>query len=96
VLTVLGVADVTDRLLTAREVADRFGFKSPETILRWTRQGKLPAYKLPNGAIRYRENDLEARLEEWATTERGVVTHPEGRRPSGTLTSVTHPINEED
>jgi excisionase family DNA binding protein len=49
-------------LLTAREVADLLGV-SPETILRWTRRGELPAIRLPGGALRYREDALD----EWLT-----------------------------
>jgi excisionase family DNA binding protein len=47
-------------LLTARQVADIIGCSS-ETVLRWTRNGTLPAIRLPGGAIRFRE----AELEEW-------------------------------
>jgi excisionase family DNA binding protein len=50
-------------LLTARAVGEALGV-SAETILRWTRAGKLPAIRLPSGAIRYREADLD----EWLVT----------------------------
>lgn len=53
-------------LLTARQVAAVLGVNR-ETVLRWTRRGELPAIKLPGGAIRYREVDLEAWLEQRAT-----------------------------
>jgi excisionase family DNA binding protein len=89
------VRPLTGRLLTARDVAERLGV-SPETVLRWTRRGDLPAFRLPSGQIRYREDDLEAWLEERATTERGVVTNPAGRRPAGNLATVTNPNNEEE
>jgi excisionase family DNA binding protein len=56
---------VTDRLLTAREVADLLGV-SVETILRWTRRGALPAIRLPSGAIRFREVELD----EWLAGRR--------------------------
>ncbi|MBA3260917.1 MAG: helix-turn-helix domain-containing protein [Thermoleophilaceae bacterium] len=46
------------RLLTVREVAGLLD-RSPETILRWVRAGKLPAIRLPGGAIRFREEDLD-------------------------------------
>ena len=46
------------RLLTAREVGDRLGV-STETVLRWTRRGDLPAFRLPGRGIRYRESDLD-------------------------------------
>ncbi len=49
------------RLLTAREVAELLGV-STETILRWTRRGDLPALRLPSGAWRYRESELDAWL----------------------------------
>jgi excisionase family DNA binding protein len=52
---------VTDRLLTAREVAELLGV-SAETVLRWTRRGELPAIRLPGRAIRYRATDLDAWL----------------------------------
>ena len=60
-------ADVTTRLLTAREVADLIGV-SAETVLRWTRRGDLQAIRLPGGAIRFREHELDGWLEARATT----------------------------
>jgi excisionase family DNA binding protein len=54
---------VTGRLLTAREVAGRLGV-APDTVLRWTRRGELAAVKLPGGAVRYREDELDAWLEQ--------------------------------
>jgi excisionase family DNA binding protein len=53
-------------LLTAREVASLLGV-SAETVLRWTRRGELPAVRLPGGAIRYREDELELWLTAHAT-----------------------------
>ena len=55
-------------LLTARVVGEVLGVSS-ETILRWTRAGKLPAIRLPSGAIRYRESDID----EW------LAAHAMGR-----------------
>jgi excisionase family DNA binding protein len=66
-------------LLTARAVAELLDV-SPETVLRWTRKGQLPAVRLPSGAIRYREADLEAWLEERAT-EGGVELRPARDHP---------------
>jgi excisionase family DNA binding protein len=86
---------MAEHLLTARQLAQRLGV-SPETVLRWTRRGELPAIRLPGGAIRYREDVFEEWLQDRATTERGVVTRPAGRRPAGNLTAVTRPTNEED
>jgi excisionase family DNA binding protein len=54
---------VTERLLTARELAERLGV-SAETVLRWTRRGEVPALRLPGGAIRYRPGAIEAWLAE--------------------------------
>jgi excisionase family DNA binding protein len=85
---------VTGQLLTARDLASILAV-STETILRWTRRGDLPAYRLPGGAMRYRDSDLEVWLAERATTGRGDVSHPAGRRPRGKLASVSHPEAEE-
>jgi len=63
---------MTGHLLTAREVADMLGV-SAETVLRWTRRGELPAIRLPGGAIRYREADLD----EWLTA-RSCTAAPMG------------------
>ena len=63
------------RLLTVREVADLVGVSS-ETVLRWIRRGELPAIRLPGGAIRIREDELERWLEERATPRRGSANHP--------------------
>ena len=57
---------MSGQLLTARAVAERFDV-SAETVLRWTRRGELPAIRLPGGAIRFRECDLEAWLAVRAT-----------------------------
>jgi excisionase family DNA binding protein len=71
------------RLLTAREVATQVSV-STETVLRWTRRGRLPGFRLPGGALRYREADLEGWLTERATHSRGSVA-----TPSATLTPRT-------
>ena len=93
---------MTGRLLTARAVADVLDV-SCETVLRWSRRGDLPAIRLPGGAIRFREDVLEAWLcAREATPRRGVLPTPQDaanwtryRRP-GTVVSATHPIDEED
>jgi excisionase family DNA binding protein len=61
--------NVTGQLLTAREVGELLGV-SAETALRWTRRGDLPGIRLPGGAIRYREADLDAWLAARATPRR--------------------------
>ena len=86
---------MSERLLTARAVADRLAV-SAETILRWTRRGELPAVRLPGGALRYRQDALEDWLDGRATTVRGSVTDPAGRRPGDKLTGVTDPDCEEE
>jgi predicted DNA-binding transcriptional regulator AlpA len=65
---------VSERLLTARVVAERLDV-SPETVLRWTRRGLLPAIKLPSGAIRYEPERMERWLEDHTvadTADRGL------------------------
>ena len=52
---------MTGRLLTARVVAEQLDV-SPATVLRWTRQGDLPAIRLPSGQIRYRQDTFETWL----------------------------------
>jgi excisionase family DNA binding protein len=59
---------MSDRLLTAREVADQLAV-STETTLRWTRRGQLPAVRLPGGAIRYRPAELAGWLDEHSTAD---------------------------
>jgi excisionase family DNA binding protein len=54
---------VTERLLTARQVADQLGL-SVETVLRWARQGRIPAVYLSNRAIRFRQDDVDAYVEQ--------------------------------
>jgi excisionase family DNA binding protein len=61
---------VSGRLLTARHVAEHLGL-TPETVLCWVRDGKLPAIRLPSGQIRFREADLDAWLEQRATRVEG-------------------------
>lgn len=92
---------MTDRLLTAREVAERFGL-TVETVLRWTRRGELPAFKL-GAAIRYREADLEAWLERHATASpapRGVSPTRDNRARRGSdyapVTVVPSPTRPRD
>lgn len=73
-------------LLTARHVADQLGV-TPRTVLRWTRQGDVPAVRLPSGQIRYRADELAAWLEARATPNRGFANHYGWRRPVTTLPS---------
>jgi excisionase family DNA binding protein len=51
---------VTQRLITARELAAQLGISSG-ALLRWTRAGKVPAVRLPSGAVRY----VPAQIDQW-------------------------------
>ncbi len=64
---------MTGQLLTARAVADLLDV-STETVLRWTRAGDLPGFRLPGGALRYRETELEGWLTERATTTMPILS----------------------
>lgn len=57
---------MSGRLLTARIVAEQLGLTS-ETVLAWVRQGKLPAFRLPSGQIRFSEDQLDHWLAERCT-----------------------------
>ena len=61
---------MSDRLLTARELAEYLGL-SPSTILDWWEAGRLPGFKLGQ-AVRFRSSEVEAWLE----------AHRAGSRPS--------------
>jgi excisionase family DNA binding protein len=68
---------MTGQLLTARDVAELLGV-TPATVLRWTRQNQLPAVRLPSGAIRYREVELD----EWLAVRAvgaDTITSQDGR-----------------
>jgi excisionase family DNA binding protein len=73
---------MTDRLLTAREVRDMLGFQCTETVLRWVRDGKLPAFRLPGGAIRFRQDDLDRWLAERATSRDGQTPQIRAENPA--------------
>ena len=52
---------VTERLLTARELAELLGFAAG-TVVDWAERGQVPAFKL-GGRLRFRESEVEAWLE---------------------------------
>jgi excisionase family DNA binding protein len=68
------------RLLTARAVADMLGV-NPETVLRWTRRGELPAIRLPGGAVRYRGTRSTGGSMSGRRPDEEVSATPQGRRP---------------
>jgi excisionase family DNA binding protein len=59
---------VTERLLTAAELADVLGFSSA-TIVDWAEAGKVPAFKV-GGRLRFKESEIEA----WLESQRRPVT----------------------
>jgi excisionase family DNA binding protein len=86
---------MTDRLLTARLLADQLGV-SPETVLRWARRREIPSIHLPGGAVRFREQEVERWLEERATPGRGVLATPKGAAPALGYPVLATPEDEED
>jgi excisionase family DNA binding protein len=81
-------------LLTAREVGERLAV-STETILRWTRTGVLPGFRLPGGALRYQEAELDDWLAERATPGRGVSSNPTSAAHSVRYSTSSNPDDEE-
>ena len=74
----LPTSSVLDRrLLTARTVAEMLDVCA-ETVLRWIRNGELPAIRLPGGAIRVVESELQEWLKARATPGRGVLATTTG------------------
>ena len=74
-------------LLTTREVAERLRV-SVTKVLRMTRRGELPGFRLPGGALRFDSDELDAWLKKRATSRRGALTAaPEAAR-DGRLSSV--------
>jgi excisionase family DNA binding protein len=58
---------VTERLLTARELAGYLCL-SPATVLDWFEAGRLPGFRLggrKGGPVRFRLSEVEAALEGW-------------------------------
>jgi excisionase family DNA binding protein len=85
-------------MVTARVVAEQLGV-SPATILRWTRQGDLPAIRLPSGALRYDSDTLAAWLKARATPGRGdavpPAADPDAALAHSPLRSVVPPVVED-
>jgi excisionase family DNA binding protein len=85
---------VSDQLLTARHVAERLGV-STGALLRWTRAGRVPAVKLPSGAVRFVPEQIDAWLAQRSTMAgdgpEEVSPIPERHPPSG-VSSVSSPI----
>jgi excisionase family DNA binding protein len=65
-------SDISDEVtisstITAKEAAALIGV-DPSTLARWTKDGKLTAFKLPNGRKRYRKDDVAGMLSEGTST----------------------------
>jgi excisionase family DNA binding protein len=54
---------MSERLLTARELGEFLGL-SPSTVLDWHEAGRIPSFKLGGRAVRFRESEILAWLEE--------------------------------
>jgi excisionase family DNA binding protein len=93
-----GHGQLPGRLLTAREVADRYGH-CPDTILRWYRAGAMEgiAFKTPGGKVRFREDRLDTWEEQRATQRRGVLpTTPHAARSQTVLSTVLPTTDDEE
>jgi excisionase family DNA binding protein len=79
-------------LITARELAVQLGI-STGALLRWTRAGRVPAVKLPSGAVRYRPEEIDAWLAERATGDatQKVSPVPDATRQAG-VSSTSSPV----
>jgi hypothetical protein len=81
-------------LKTARELAADLGV-STGALLRWTRAGKVPAVKLPSGAIRYQPERIDAWLAELSVagdaTEEVSPAPDVTRRPVSSSSSPVPP-----
>ena len=77
------------RLLTTRDVADRL------SVLRWIDTRGLPARRLTSRAIRFREDELDAWLDEHATgaADRGVSATRANRAHDGAYAPVPFPAS---
>ena len=54
---------MNERLVSARELAELLGVSS-STILDWFEDGRLPGFKLNGRAVRFRQSEVDAWLEE--------------------------------
>jgi excisionase family DNA binding protein len=58
---------LSDRLLTARELAERWSLSADTILDRWQR-GEIPGYRIGGKAgspVRFRESDIDALEESW-------------------------------
>ncbi len=58
---------MTERLLTARELAEQLGL-SAATVVDWAEAGRLPGFRLggaKGGRLRFKESEVVGVLESW-------------------------------
>jgi excisionase family DNA binding protein len=99
---------VTERLLTAHEVAERLGV-SHATVLDYAEAGDLPAFRLrgrKGAPLRFRWSEIEATIDTWRTrkadapgrevspTRTGHARQSRSLPRLGFLSSPTVPLNE--
>jgi excisionase family DNA binding protein len=73
---------VSERLLTARELAELLGFASG-TIVDWSERGQIPSFKV-GGRLRFRESEVLDWLEDRRQGPAGGASaNQHHRRPSG-------------
>jgi excisionase family DNA binding protein len=73
---------VIEPLLTARQLAGVLGV-SPATVLDWFEDGRLPGFRLSSRAVRFRESEVVAWLEERRATQNAARTNRHRQRPAG-------------
>jgi excisionase family DNA binding protein len=72
---------LTDRLLTAREVAERLSMSTESVLRRW-RAREIPGYRLGTNVLRFRESDIEMWLEGCKTDAAQPTGQPDTVRPT--------------
>jgi excisionase family DNA binding protein len=91
---------MTERLLTARELADYLGL-STDTVLDRFERGDLPGFRLfgkKGGPVRFRLSEIEATLATWRVSgpgRGGEVAHNASQRPDPGLVSVLRTTSDE-
>jgi excisionase family DNA binding protein len=79
------------QMLKGRDVAERINL-SRETVLRWTRDGKLPGHRFASGAIRYDEAEVEAWIASQAISTMSAGDEPrDPKRPEPEVSPESRP-----
>lgn len=86
---------MSERLLTARELAEYLGLSSA-TVLDWFEAGRLPGFRLggrKGGPVRFRLSEVEVVLEGWRVgPDAAEEVSPTPRRPAREVVSQVSPI----